>query len=49
MNQAVRRGDVFWANLVGMERVAILLSLYRYGVAMIDVDTEELESDSKNA
>lgn len=37
------------ANLVGMARVAFLLSLHRYGVAMIDLDTAELESDSKNA
>lgn len=38
------------ANLVGMERVAFfLLSLHRYGVAMIDLDAAELESDSKNA
>ncbi len=36
------------ANLVGMERVAFLLSLHRYGVAMIDLDATELESDSKN-
>ena len=37
------------ANLVGMERVAFLLALYRYGVAMIALDTAELESDLKNA
>jgi len=37
------------AHLVGMERVAFLLSLHRYGVAMIDLDTTELESDKKNA
>ena len=37
------------ATLVGMERVVFLLSLHRYGVAMIDLDTTELESDVKNA
>jgi predicted HTH domain antitoxin len=37
------------ANLVGMARVAFLLSLHRYGVAMVDLDIAELESDSKNA
>ena len=37
------------ANLVGMQRVEFLLSLYRYNVAMIDLDKVELESDSKNA
>jgi predicted HTH domain antitoxin len=37
------------ANLIGMERVAFLLALHRYGVAMIDLDATELESDLKNA
>jgi len=37
------------ANLAGMERVAFLLSLHRYGVAMIDLDVADLESDLKNA
>lgn len=37
------------ASLIGMERVAFLLALHRYGVSMIDLDTAELESDSKNA
>jgi predicted HTH domain antitoxin len=37
------------ANLVGMDRVTFLLSLHRYGVAMIDLDVADLESDSKNA
>ena len=37
------------ANLVGMERVTFLLFLHRYGVAMINLDAAELESDSKNA
>jgi len=37
------------ANLVGMDRVAFLLSLHRYGVAMIDLDDTELDVDAKNA
>lgn len=37
------------ANLVGIDRVSFLLSLHRYGVAMIDLDQEELKSDCKNA
>jgi len=37
------------ASLIGMERVAFLLALHRYGVAMIDLDATELEADSKNA
>jgi len=37
------------ANLVGMDRVAFLLSLHRYGVAMIDLDDTELDADAKNA
>jgi len=37
------------ADLVGMKRVEFLLSLHRYGVAMIDLDPAELESDSTNA
>jgi len=30
------------ARLAGMDRVTFLLSLHRYGVAMIDLDAEEL-------
>jgi len=37
------------ANLAGMERVAFLLSLHRYSVAKIDLDTADLEPDLKNA
>ena len=33
------------AKLVGMERVEFLLSLHRYGVAMIDLEEDELLSD----
>jgi predicted HTH domain antitoxin len=37
------------AALVGMERVAFLLSLHNYGVAVIDSSTEDLQSDFANA
>ncbi len=37
------------AKLVGMDRVSFLLSLHRYGVAMIDLDEEELQSDMDHA
>ena len=37
------------ANLAGMDRVYFLLSLHRYGVAMIDLEEEELRSDVANA
>ncbi|GJQ38141.1 MAG: hypothetical protein JETCAE02_05530 [Anaerolineaceae bacterium] len=37
------------AQLVGMDRVAFLLSLHRYGVSMIALDEAELEADLKNA
>jgi len=37
------------ANLAGMDRVSFLLSLHRYGVAMIDLEEEELRSDVANA
>jgi predicted HTH domain antitoxin len=37
------------AGLVGMDRVSFLLSLSRYGVPMIDLDEEELQSDIDNA
>jgi predicted HTH domain antitoxin len=37
------------AKLAGMERVTFLLSLHRYGVAMIDLDEDELLSDLENA
>ncbi len=37
------------ATLVGMDRVAFLLELHRYGTAMIDLTEEELRADLKNA
>ena len=37
------------AQLAGMDRVPFLLGLHRYGVAMIDLDEEELLSDLENA
>ena len=37
------------ARLAGMDRVTFLLSLYRYGVAMIDLEEDELLSDLENA
>ena len=37
------------AKLVGMDRVSFLLSLSSYGVPMIDLDVEELQSDVDHA
>ena len=37
------------AALIGMERVTFLLNLHQYGVAMIDLEEEELLSDMKHA
>jgi predicted HTH domain antitoxin len=37
------------AKLAGTDRVSFLLSLHRYGVAMIDLGEDELLSDVKNA
>ena len=37
------------AALVGMDRVSFLLNLHRYGVAMIDLEEEELLSDMAHA
>ena len=37
------------AKLAGMDRVTFLLSLHRYGVAMIDLEEDELLSDLENA
>ncbi len=37
------------AQLVGMDRVSFLLELHRYGVAVIDLDNDELEADLRNA
>ena len=36
-------------KLVGMDRVPFLLSLSSYGVPMIDLDEEELQSDVDHA
>ena len=33
------------AKLVGVDRVSFLLSLHHYGVAVIDLDEKELQSD----
>ena len=37
------------AKLVGMDRVPFLLNLSDYGVSMIDLDEEELQSDADPA
>ena len=37
------------AALAGIDRVTFLLNLHRYGVAMIDLEEEELASDLANA
>ena len=37
------------ARLAGMDRVSFLLNLHRYGVAMIDLDEQELQFDLDNA
>ena len=37
------------AALVGMARVAFLLSLHHYGVAVIDLTEHEIQSDFDNA
>ena len=37
------------ASLAGLERVEFLLGLHRYGVAAIDLTTEELRMDVDNA
>lgn len=37
------------AQLAGMDRVAFLLSLHKYGVNMIDLTKEELMADIENA
>lgn len=37
------------AQLVGVDRVSFLLNLHRYGVPMIDITEEELQSDLDNA
>ena len=37
------------AQLAGIDRVSFLLELHRYGVAMIDLSEEELQSDLEHA
>lgn len=37
------------ASLAGMDRVVFLLNLHRFGVAMIDLEQEELATDLQNA
>ncbi|MEI6436043.1 MAG: UPF0175 family protein [Bacteroidota bacterium] len=37
------------ASLVGIDRVSFLLSLHQYGVDMIDIETDEIYDDFKNA
>ncbi len=37
------------AKIAGMDRVEFLLELHRYGVPMINMETEELSSDIDNA
>ena len=37
------------ASLAGMDRVSFLLGLHRFGVAMIDIEWEELATDLQNA
>ncbi|MFH1085562.1 MAG: UPF0175 family protein [Chloroflexota bacterium] len=37
------------AELAGLDRVTFLLSLHRYGVAMIDLDEDELLADVAHA
>ncbi len=37
------------AKLAGVDRVTFLLNLHRYGVAMIDLDDEDLLMDLQNA
>jgi len=37
------------ADLAGVSRVGFLAELHRYGVPVIDLTNEELESDIKNA
>ncbi len=37
------------AQLAGVDRVTFLLSLHRYGVAMIAYNEEEVASDAKHA
>ena len=37
------------AQMAGMSRAVFLLALHRFGVAMLDLDAEQLASDAANA
>lgn len=37
------------AKLAGVDRVTFLMNLHRYGVAMIDLDADDLQSDIEHA
>ena len=37
------------AQMIGTSRVSFLLSLHRFGVAMVDLDEAELAADVENA
>ncbi len=37
------------ARMIGIDRVTFLLNLHRFGVAMIDLEEEELLADIENA
>ena len=55
MAMAVKLFEMKWlssgvaAKLAGVDRVSFLLGLHRYGVAMIDLDEKELQSDMDHA
>jgi predicted HTH domain antitoxin len=37
------------AKLAGVDRVTFLMNLHRYGVAMIDLDVDDLQADIEHA
>ena len=55
MAMAVKLFEMKWlssgmaAKLAGVDRASFLLGLHRYGVAMIDLDENELQSDLDHA
>ena len=55
MAMAVKLFEMKWlssgmaAKLAGVDRISFLLGLHRYGVAMIDLDEKELQSDLDHA
>jgi len=55
MAMAVKLLEMKWlssgiaAKLAGVDRVSFLLGLHRHGVAMIDLDENELQSDLARA